>query len=103
MSFYNTTRESGGDLLAYRNKAARQRDIILEFFLSRPDGQYPPSAIHHRLFGPSTPLTSIRRAITDLTSDGKLVKTDRKVKGRYGRPEYCWTLFKPEPRQRRLL
>ena len=39
------------------------------------------------------PLTSIRRAIHDLTDKGLLFKTDRKRHGLYGRPEYIWSLL----------
>jgi len=39
-----------------------------------------------------TPLTSIRRAITDLTNRNRLVKTDKKVLGSAGRKTYTWKL-----------
>jgi hypothetical protein len=39
-----------------------------------------------------TPLTSIRRAITDLTNRDRLVKTDKKVLGSAGRKTYTWRL-----------
>ena len=38
------------------------------------------------------PITSIRRAITNLTNDEKLVKTDNQKTGPYGKPSYCWKL-----------
>jgi hypothetical protein len=102
MTFFNTTREKGRRLLGYRVRAASQQDQILHFFLDHPGVGYTPSAIHHRLFGPSTPLTSIRRAISNLTQERKLVKTGRKVQGVYGRPEHQWKLNEPEPAQQSL-
>ena len=39
-----------------------------------------------------TPLTSIRRAISDLTNRNRLVKTDKKVLGGAGRKTYTWRL-----------
>ena len=36
------------------------------------------------------PLTSIRRAMTNLTTDGKLIKTNRYVIGIYDKPEHLW-------------
>ena len=38
------------------------------------------------------PITSIRRAITDLTNEGKLVKTNSLKKGNYGKKCHCWKL-----------
>ena len=37
-----------------------------------------------------TPLTSIRRAMTDLTAEGMLVKTDYRVEGSYGKKVHTW-------------
>jgi transcription initiation factor IIE alpha subunit len=38
------------------------------------------------------PLTSIRRAITRLSYQGRIVKTDRQREGLYGKPEYIWEI-----------
>jgi hypothetical protein len=38
------------------------------------------------------PITSIRRAITNLTDAGKIIKTDQYVKGNYGKLEHLWEL-----------
>lgn len=46
------------------------------------------------------PLTSVRRAISDLTKDEILVKdTDEKkmVMGLYGKPEHTWKLNSKKP------
>ena len=40
----------------------------------------------------SWPITSIRRAITDLTNAGKLTKTDTMKLGRYGKHVHTWKL-----------
>mgnify|MGYP003118974616 CR=1 FL=1 len=39
------------------------------------------------------PLTSVRRAMTNLTTDGKLMKTNRYVIGNYDKPEHLWELI----------
>jgi len=39
-----------------------------------------------------TPITSIRRCISDLTTEGKLIKTDSKINGREGDPEFIWAI-----------
>jgi hypothetical protein len=36
----------------------------------------------------------VRRAITDLTTSGFLVKTGAMIDGRYGKQEHTWTLVK---------
>jgi len=46
------------------------------------------------------PLTSIRRAMSNLSTRGLLVKTNKQHPGLYGRPEYYWKL--PEPEQGEL-
>ena len=46
----------------------------------------------HKAFNNVWPLTSVRRAITNLSSDGELVKTNDKVTGIYGKPEHLWRL-----------
>lgn len=38
------------------------------------------------------PITSIRRAITNLTNDGELVKHDRMRMGDYGKDNHTWSL-----------
>ena len=38
------------------------------------------------------PITSIRRAMTNLTDDGMIVKTQKTVKGVYGKSEHLWAL-----------
>ena len=49
--------------------------------------------------GLNCPITSIRRAMTDLTNLGKIVKTDRQIKGLYGNAEHLWELPLLEPKQ----
>lgn len=53
-----------------------------------------PSQIHNSLvvMGNKYPITSIRRAITNLTDAGYLVKTESTRLGSYGAPEYLWKL-----------
>ena len=38
--------------------------------------------------GLKCPLTSIRRAMTNLSNEGKLIKTDVKIEGMYGKQEH---------------
>ena len=42
------------------------------------------------LYSVKVPITSVRRAMTDLTTEGWLTKTDIMKKGRYGKEVHCW-------------
>lgn len=89
---YHNTIETVGVLLQdYEARTKRQDDIILELFW-----QYglplSPSEIY-RHFQYRFPITSIRRALSNLTRDGFLEKLPwNKVKGLYGRAECTWKL-----------
>ena len=100
MVYYNTTHVARDELALYRKRATTQQQIIRnQFLLEAPS--LTPSEIWSQTFERSCPLTSIRRAISNLTDDGFLVKTNSQRKGIYGRPEYVWTLH-PDYAQRPL-
>jgi predicted ArsR family transcriptional regulator len=101
MSYYNTTNVNGQDLRDYRARAKSQEDLILVYFQSR-GGEWSPSQIWQRLFADGTPITSVRRAMTNLAEQGQLFKTERKCRGSFGRPEYLWRLPTPRDPQRDL-
>ena len=92
MTYHNTTHSTGEELRDYRRKTLAQDQFILEFFRKHPNNEFTPSEVLHRLFTENVPLTSVRRAMTNLTNDGKLVKTPHQRKGPFGRPEHCWRL-----------
>ena len=50
-----------------------------------------PSMVYYA-FLKAWPITSVRRAITNLTTAGELVKTNNTVTGMYGKPEHLWSL-----------
>ena len=89
---YNTTNLKGDELKEKNHKAGKQADKILKYF-KRIKQPMTPSDIHLNLFDESTPLTSVRRAITTLTNrDEVLVKTENQKIGIYGSKEYYWKL-----------
>ena len=97
MSYYNTVSESGQLLLNYRAQADNQDAQVLRVFarLKRP---LTPSECWGFLTGSmeipmETPITSIRRSITNLTGEMKLIKTEEKGKGKYGRNECKWIII----------
>ncbi len=90
--FYNTNNETRTTLKESHAKAESQETLILAFFREHPDKMFIPDEIHN-LFDPTkVPLTSIRRSITNLTTDGHLTKTNAQKIGRYGKYCWCWKL-----------
>lgn len=95
--FYNTTSETGPTLTAYKAQAKTQRDAVLTFFRLNPGVTFTPfevldKMIQWEMIDPRTPVTSIRRAMTDLTDAGVIVKLDLAKPERYGRGNHVWRL-----------
>ena len=88
--YYNTTHESGERLQAYRAAAVNQEKAVLDLYSRHRE--LSPSQVYGllQLLESRTLLTSVRRAVTRLTGRGWLQRTDRKVTGLYGHPEYVW-------------
>ena len=107
MKYFNTTEEPREKVKQYKAKAQTQEDKILSIF--RYFDKPLTAEDIHKHFDSSTPLTSIRRAITVLATGrevtdsenmneiiyeaGKLEKAG-KVKGQYGRNIHTWKLTK---------
>ena len=89
-SYHQTQMLIDDQVAAYTVQAARQEETIYEFFKTSP-GEYSPETIQEKVL-PTAPITSVRRAITNLTEAGLLRKTGRKELGRYGRPVGTWML-----------
>jgi len=96
---YNTTHETGQRLLDLSAKAQSQEAIILNFFQANsiPGDKYSrwsPSQIRAEawVLRGQPEITSVRRAMTNLTSKGLLTKTDHKRKGPFDHWEYTWCL-----------
>ena len=66
--FHNTTLLSGEVVRRARSTAQAQETAILRFFREHPDRWYTPNQIQ-QLVLPDALLTSVRRAITNLTND----------------------------------
>ena len=87
--YYNTNDESGNNLQGSRQNSERQMDVIYRVFAANPNMTLTPFEIETAT-AKNWPITSIRRAITDLTNAGKLEKTGEKRMGPYGKQTYCW-------------
>lgn len=88
MTYFNTTKESGKQLEMFTQKAKNQEEQILE--LMKLYKKLSPSDVQK--YFSNFPLTSVRRALTNLSNQGKLIKTYEKKKGIYGRDEYVWSV-----------
>ena len=88
--YFNTTCEA--DPAEYNRLAQKQDQMIYEYFSMREYHHFSPSQIWRLVFNEAVPLTSVRRAMSNLTAKGLLVKTEHKTLGPYGRPEYLWRL-----------
>jgi len=82
-NYYNTTQENGEQLEMYRTKTLKQDQLVLKVF--EGFGRLTPSEAYECMIT-RAPLTSIRRAITNLTRCGRLCKTNEKKVGPQVKP-----------------
>ena len=96
-SYYNTPGTSGQELAKRERKAKSQEELILDWFERLPGMCYAPSEVQKRLGLMAVPITSIRRAMTNLTKRRRLRKTAQQVTGPYQHAEHTWTLNRNWP------
>lgn len=86
MAHYNTTNERGQTLINFESKAQTQERTILELFefFMRPLSWFEVQA----LLVEEMNECSVKRSLSNLKAEGKLIKTDIKVIGKTGRPSY---------------
>lgn len=76
----------------YEEKAKAQDEHILEFFRSHPGKSFTPWEVN-AICLPEAPITSIRRAMTNLTNKGHLRKDCmKKREGNFGIRTCTWSL-----------
>lgn len=102
-SYHDTNNEP--DVTESENKASKQEDIILEMFKKKPDAEFSAEDIlelWNKAGHNAVPLTSIRRAISNLAYEGsetvvknpEIIKTSHQKVGMYGKKIFTWTLRK---------
>ena len=94
MSYYNTTKETGNSLMLNHQKAKSQDDAIYQYFVSTGKALSPSMVLNE--LGLNCPITSVRRAMCNLTKEGKIFKTKETVLGMYGKKETLWMLSGPD-------
>ena len=93
--YYNTNKTH--DPIGEFYRTANQNQLVLCVFRLHSTETLTAEEVHHHcrtMNGGSGnkdwPITSIRRAISTLTKQGKLTKTNELRKGRYGKKEHVW-------------
>jgi len=90
-SYYNTLGEAGDTYKKAEGKAKRQTDSVLAIYKHTLRAMTPAEVWEGYGFkDKNIPITSIRRAISNLEDKGQLRKTTWKRKGLYGKMNYCW-------------
>lgn len=92
--YHDTIPISEEKLPEAREKASIQKGIVLDFFRQRFSMSFTPAEVHEILEhdGHKILLTSVRRSITNLTKENKLIKCDysESKKGAYGALNRVW-------------
>ena len=93
-SYHNSVNHSGQMLIAFEQKARHQDQEILDIFTLYPSNEFTPFDINTILVakGINYPITSIRRAITNLTKADMLERSTNKKLGIYKVLNYTWRL-----------
>lgn len=92
-SYHNTVPVHGEELERREVKARNQEAEVLGVITDRPDRHFTPFQIYKAL-GEKWPITSIRRAMTNLTKQGKIYMTGIMEDGGYGIKTNTWRLRK---------
>ncbi len=93
-TYYNTTNESEDYVKEQEVKNITQEEKIYTIFQKYK--KLSASDVFTLYKDDNTPITSIRRAITNLYKSEIIFKTKEKKNGLYGRPEYIYSLLKPQ-------
>lgn len=92
ISFHNSIHLEGTELQEALLQCQKQEDRIYLLMKGKP-AMTPPEVLdmYNSIF-PAVPLTSIRRAMTNLSSPlvRKLIKTKWHKEGNYGKKNYKW-------------
>lgn len=92
LDFFNTIHLSGEALKEALAQCNNQAERILKILSNgKPK---TPAEVHgvYQSHYANTPITSIRRAITNLTINGELEKLEEMKEGNYGKPNHKWKI-----------
>lgn len=94
---WNTNHLSGEEFTTADTKAEKQEIIVLRWFRQYPEMEFTPCEVWQGLIAKkqiaaTVPITSIRRAICNLTRNLFLIRTMNKKTGLYGAANFTWKL-----------
>jgi len=94
---WNTNHLAAEELMKADGKAEKQEQVVLRWFQQYPEQEFTPcevwcDLISKKLIPATVPITSIRRAISNLTRNLLLLRTDNKKAGLYGVANFTWKL-----------
>lgn len=95
-SYHNTNNESGEVLQKSEKVANSQEELISSLFISFPDKDFTPDEVKDEL-KILAPITSVRRAITNLTNRNILYKTSSQRLGKYNKMTSTWKISSLKP------
>ena len=90
--YYNTNNETGETLKNSWQTASSQELKIKKYFIENKDAKLHPHQILQIVFNNEAEITSVRRALTDLTKDGFLNVSQDMVMGFKGKRVHTWEL-----------
>lgn len=93
-SFFNTIELWGKGLFCANQKATTQEERIYLIFMQNKGKEMTPFEVLDQYVKtyPPAPITSIRRAITQLTKKNHLTMTSNMKVGNYGTANHTWTI-----------
>lgn len=92
-SFHNTV-QAKGEQLALFESIAKGQETRIYAYMKLIGGEHTPEHIWEEVFFSKVPLTSVRRALTNLTRKGLLAKSIEPVEeGIYGRYVHTWRII----------
>ena len=89
-AYHNTLDAAGASLKIYKAIAQGQDMLVLEFMQHNRRIEFNCEDIKRHVL-PRAPVTSARRALSNLFRDGFIINTG-KVSGHYNRPVHLWRL-----------
>lgn len=89
--YHNTTNADAGQLQLFEEKIASQDEKIFQWFKRNPFAEVTPFRLQKIMRLDRVPITSIRRALCNLTERGLLEKTKQEIEI-YGVKNFCWKL-----------
>jgi hypothetical protein len=93
VSYYQTVAEPTQAVLDFTSYNDKQDSRVLEFFRAHPGQGFTPYEVQAALYpGDALKIIGVKRAMSDLTKDGYLIKTSQLRNGATGRSNHVWRL-----------